>query len=493
MRRDLELDFEPSQLVLDPPDRSQLKEFFRRFEFRGLLSRLDTLDQALPAAAPVLVDATPIRWRDGSFERRTERVGLAASGRSHRSGDRRRSCSQPAPRSRSALSADRLDRLPRCEAGGRRRDRRHADRGLPDRPGPFRVRALRPRRGVRDRARAGPRRGGGDRRARRRRRAAAADRAADARTPGGAEPDGALPRDRAPPHAGARRHGARRGEDRHLSDGRDHGSPGRAGRRARVDGLRARGRGVHARLHPAGRPRPVRAARPESGPQGQDRLLDRREGAALDPPGARDRPGDRGVARALEAAQHLSRPAAGPDRRVDGTLAHDDQPDGRRHGPALDDEPEPAVDPDPHRSRARDPLRVHRRGRGEAALRRLLADRAAHPRPSLRRAEAPRGLRARRGHPPRDRRRGARQGPGDAHERRALDREDDQLRDRLRDLGLRPLREPRDPARGGAGAASTPTWRASRSSRTSSREPSSRRRATATRRRSSAGAARSPS
>ena len=79
MRRDLELDFEPSQLVLDPPDRSQLKEFFRRFEFRGLLSRLDTLDQALPAAAPGPVDAVPIRWRDGIFERRSEMVGLAAS------------------------------------------------------------------------------------------------------------------------------------------------------------------------------------------------------------------------------------------------------------------------------------------------------------------------------------------------------------------------------------------------------------------------------
>src|SRR5438067_1697552 len=40
MRRVLELDCDPAALVLSPPDRSELKEIFRRFEFRGLLSRL---------------------------------------------------------------------------------------------------------------------------------------------------------------------------------------------------------------------------------------------------------------------------------------------------------------------------------------------------------------------------------------------------------------------------------------------------------------------
>ena len=34
-----------------PPNRSQLKEMFRRFEFRNLLNRVDELDEALPAAA----------------------------------------------------------------------------------------------------------------------------------------------------------------------------------------------------------------------------------------------------------------------------------------------------------------------------------------------------------------------------------------------------------------------------------------------------------
>src|SRR5213593_3459280 len=51
MRRDLPLDVDPSELVSGAPDRSTLKEIFRRFEFRGLLSRVDLLDSAVPAAA----------------------------------------------------------------------------------------------------------------------------------------------------------------------------------------------------------------------------------------------------------------------------------------------------------------------------------------------------------------------------------------------------------------------------------------------------------
>src|ERR687886_1971075 len=47
MRRDLELDCAPAELVLQPPDRSQLREMFRRFEFPGLLSRVDQLDEAV--------------------------------------------------------------------------------------------------------------------------------------------------------------------------------------------------------------------------------------------------------------------------------------------------------------------------------------------------------------------------------------------------------------------------------------------------------------
>src|SRR5207245_3349437 len=50
MRRDLELDCDPAELVLAPPDRGTLRETFRRFEFRGLLNRIDDLDAAVPAA-----------------------------------------------------------------------------------------------------------------------------------------------------------------------------------------------------------------------------------------------------------------------------------------------------------------------------------------------------------------------------------------------------------------------------------------------------------
>src|SRR6266705_3028986 len=63
MRRDLELDCDVSQLVLAPPDRSQLREMFRRFEFRNLLGRVDELDVAVPAA-PMQLEKTPVPWRE---------------------------------------------------------------------------------------------------------------------------------------------------------------------------------------------------------------------------------------------------------------------------------------------------------------------------------------------------------------------------------------------------------------------------------------------
>src|SRR5262245_383912 len=79
MRRDLELGVDPASLVLQPPDRSELKEIFRRFEFRGLLSRVDTLDEALPAAerpAPASTEKVP--WREGDLAGLRGRVGVAA-------------------------------------------------------------------------------------------------------------------------------------------------------------------------------------------------------------------------------------------------------------------------------------------------------------------------------------------------------------------------------------------------------------------------------
>jgi DNA polymerase-1 len=63
MRRDLDVDCDPAELVLSPPDRSKLKEIFRRFEFRNLLNRVDELDAAVPAAALKPTGVT-VRWRE---------------------------------------------------------------------------------------------------------------------------------------------------------------------------------------------------------------------------------------------------------------------------------------------------------------------------------------------------------------------------------------------------------------------------------------------
>jgi DNA polymerase I len=79
MRRDLQLDVDPAELVLSPPDRSQLKEIFRRFEFRNLLGRVDDLDEALPAA-PMEVTGVDVPWREGKVAPVAGPVALAVEG-----------------------------------------------------------------------------------------------------------------------------------------------------------------------------------------------------------------------------------------------------------------------------------------------------------------------------------------------------------------------------------------------------------------------------
>ena len=76
MRRDLDIDCDPAQLVLNPPDRAQLKEIFRRFEFRNLLNRVDELDVAVPSA-PMKVTGIEVAWREGELDFRGV-VGYAA-------------------------------------------------------------------------------------------------------------------------------------------------------------------------------------------------------------------------------------------------------------------------------------------------------------------------------------------------------------------------------------------------------------------------------
>ncbi len=76
MRRDLDLDCDPAELVLLPPDRSELREMFRRFEFRNLLGRVDILDEAVPAQA-MRMPGTEVAWREGEFPEVTGRAALA--------------------------------------------------------------------------------------------------------------------------------------------------------------------------------------------------------------------------------------------------------------------------------------------------------------------------------------------------------------------------------------------------------------------------------
>jgi DNA polymerase-1 len=64
MRRDLDVDSDPAELVLAPPDRAQLRETFRQFEFRALLSRVDELDEAVPARDRISA-GTAVAWREG--------------------------------------------------------------------------------------------------------------------------------------------------------------------------------------------------------------------------------------------------------------------------------------------------------------------------------------------------------------------------------------------------------------------------------------------
>ena len=320
MRRDLELDFDPGELVLAPPDRSQLKEIFRRFEFRGLLA---AARHARRGAA-------------GGGGRGHRRAGVAGA---------RASCVLSRAASASPPTGDRA-----AVATGRRRRRRpatgprsqgelvvHDAKSLGVdaaddtliaayliEPGRGRVRARRPRApstGSSCSPSPPPTR-------RRRRSCVAAE----------------LPRRLAPPDARPARRSAsltalyreielpltrvlaemeqRRRQDRHLPDGRDHRPARRAGRGARGARLRARRARSSCSARPSRSARdPVRAARARrraararraTRPTRKVLRAIRGEHAIV--------AGDRGVARAVEAAQHLPRAAAGADRRVDGRL-----------------------------------------------------------------------------------------------------------------------------------------------------------------------------
>src|SRR6266545_2604998 len=79
MRRDLQLDCDPADLVLRPPDRSRLKEMFRQYEFRNLLQRIDVIDEALPAA-PMKLEGVSIAWREADLEDVAGEAALVVEG-----------------------------------------------------------------------------------------------------------------------------------------------------------------------------------------------------------------------------------------------------------------------------------------------------------------------------------------------------------------------------------------------------------------------------
>lgn len=82
MRRDLDLGVDPGELVSSAPDRSTMKDIFRRFEFRALLGRVDTLDEALPAAKPADEGSLVVPWREGVLAATPGELGVAvAAGR----------------------------------------------------------------------------------------------------------------------------------------------------------------------------------------------------------------------------------------------------------------------------------------------------------------------------------------------------------------------------------------------------------------------------
>src|SRR2546425_12859776 len=78
MRRDLDIDCDPAELVLAPPDRAELKEIFRRFGVRAVLGRVDELDAAVPSA-PLKVTGIEVPWREGELDFRGV-VGFARDG-----------------------------------------------------------------------------------------------------------------------------------------------------------------------------------------------------------------------------------------------------------------------------------------------------------------------------------------------------------------------------------------------------------------------------
>ena len=370
LQYDIETGVDLAAAMASEPDRGALRDFMREFELRAVMERLEEAlpeGEAVPGRSvekeleveaeegtpgdlgegPVALAIAGDRWAAAEGERIVAgSVDPRRAGRRPRRPPARRPRRQvarrrpPRPARRRRPRGGRADPRPRHDArrlparaaaphlradraGGRRRDRprrgRRCRRGRGRRP-------ARARRGGRGRPRPG--RGGAPGR-RAGRGAAAAAR--------GVRAGAAAARGRAAAGPRPRRDGARGAEARRRAPGRGRRRLRRADRDPGEGDLRAGRGGVHDRLAAAGRPHPLREARPDPQAPRQDRLLDRRPRPRPDPRRAPDRREDRVLARADQAEEHLPRLAARPDRPRDRPRPHHLQPgrdDDRAASPA---------------------------------------------------------------------------------------------------------------------------------------------------------------
>ena len=85
--RHLDIDVDFDGLVAAPPDRSSMKELFRKLELRAILKRLDELEEAVPGAPAEVLEGVEIDWREGdladvrALARRRRARGRPAAGR----------------------------------------------------------------------------------------------------------------------------------------------------------------------------------------------------------------------------------------------------------------------------------------------------------------------------------------------------------------------------------------------------------------------------
>jgi DNA polymerase I len=66
--RELEIDVDFDAMVAAPPDRSTMKDLFRKLEFRALLKRVDELEEAVPGAPAEVVEGVDVEWREASVD-----------------------------------------------------------------------------------------------------------------------------------------------------------------------------------------------------------------------------------------------------------------------------------------------------------------------------------------------------------------------------------------------------------------------------------------